>query len=93
MNKFSFAKKTSSYLVSPATVDFMYAIDRDFHSIVTEKVSKLSKDAIDSQQDPDTMNPIEKKRIKKEILHCIIGNQVLNISLLGLLEKTGPILK
>ncbi len=55
-------------------MDFIFAIDKDFDSIVTEKLSKLGRDAINNQEDPDQMSPVEKKRIKKEILHCIVGN-------------------
>jgi hypothetical protein len=54
-------------------VDFLFILDRDFHTIVTEKLSQVSKDAVRSQQNPATMKPAEKKRIKKEILHCING--------------------
>lgn len=58
---------------SPATVDFLVALDQNFESIVTNQLGQISKDAIRSQQDPSTMSPLQAKRVRKEILHAVYG--------------------
>jgi hypothetical protein len=60
---------------SPATVDFCVNLDRDFQSIVAAKLGPASLAALLTQQDPATMTEGTGRRIQKEIMQIVFGEQ------------------
>jgi hypothetical protein len=58
---------------SPATCDFCVILDRDFKTIVVDKLSQISRTALLEQQDPATIPEMTSKKIKKEILNTVYG--------------------
>ena len=68
---------------SPATIDFCVNLDRDFQSIVVDKLSRLSRDALTEQ--PVGMTDSAKKKIQKEIMYSVYGKLIFADFLLVLL--------
>jgi hypothetical protein len=62
-----------SVSASPATVDFLVLLDRDFQTIVVDHLGSGSRDAIKHQKPVSTMTPATRKRIRKEILELVYG--------------------
>ena len=74
---------TSFSSASPATIDFCVNLDRDFQSIVVDKLSRLSRDALTEQ--PVGMTDSAKKKIQKEIMYSVYGKLIVADFLLVLL--------
>jgi hypothetical protein len=70
-----FLKIPTSSPASPATVDFCVNLDRDFQSIVAAKLGPASLAALLTQQDPATMTEGTGRRIQKEIMQIVFGEQ------------------
>jgi hypothetical protein len=49
------------------------SLDRDFKTIVVDKLSQLSRKALLMQQDPDSLSETARKQIRKEILYMVFG--------------------
>lgn len=60
-------------LAPPCTVNFCRELRSNFTSLVVEKLDDVSGLAIRSRQDPATMAPIERSRIRKAILQGTYG--------------------
>ncbi len=56
-------------------MDFCVNLDRDFQSIVAAKLGPASLAALLTQQDPATMAEGTGRRIQKEIMQIVFGEQ------------------
>jgi hypothetical protein len=59
-------------------VDFLYQLNHNFKTVVTEKLDQRSRLALLSQEDPDGMRDSERQRIRRAIMNCIFGNVYYN---------------
>ena len=59
---------------SPATIDFCINLDRDFESLVVDKLCKTSRDAFLQQLDPASMPDTVRTKTRREITHTLYGN-------------------
>ncbi len=65
--------ESNTYSASPATVDFLVLLERNFNSIVEENLSKRTRTDI---KDMSTVSPYTKKKIQREILGTVYGKNV-----------------
>ena len=57
---------TSFSSASPATIDFCVNLDRDFQSLVVDKLSHISRTALVEQQNAASMPDTTRKKIQRE---------------------------
>jgi hypothetical protein len=60
-------------------VDFLYELNHNFKTVITEKLDQRTRMALLSQEDPDGMRDSEKQRIRRSIMRSIFGNVQDNI--------------
>lgn len=71
------------FSASPCTIDFIAELNANFKTIVTEKLDKRCKEAILTQQDPDTMTVPEAISIRNSISKQVYGNILKGIVHIG----------
>jgi hypothetical protein len=67
-------KKITLSSESPFTIDFVFKLNTNFRTIVTDQLDERSKKAILTQQDPATMRDSDVVTLRNTISRCVYGN-------------------
>ncbi len=54
-------------------MDILVELDRNFKTLVTDRLDQRSRSALLSQEDPATMSDIDQLKIRKSILQLVYG--------------------
>jgi hypothetical protein len=65
------------FSASPATVDFLVRLDKEFEAVIIDELSTHSRDVLVTKKHPSTMPPAEAKRVRNEILHLVYGKKFI----------------
>ncbi len=58
---------------APDTSDVFVNLDRNFQSLIADKLSQSSRHAVMEQQDPSTLTEADRDRILGEIMQAVFG--------------------
>ena len=74
-------------MTSPATIDFLVQLSRDFNDIVVENLSKSMRTSLSS---PGALTSAERKMLHRQIIHTVIGKKIYRYQCFGSGSRLDP---
>ena len=64
-------------VISPATIDFLVQLSRDFNDIVVENLTRRTRAALSNPG--NKLSPIDQKSIQREVISSVTGKSIFTV--------------